>query len=123
MWQKALYFILASLMERRRGKRKFPKSFHTSRGKRNCVIPKVIELAQKWSWLRDFIMMIILQFVELSRVSFSQSNSASHKESLLQWESVPLPENSPVKHLDSQFSLYPVGCCRLSPFGHSQEIR
>lgn len=88
MWQKVLHFILAFVMEWRRGKRKFPESFHTSRGKRNCVIPKVIELAKKWSWLGDFIMKIIFQFVELSRVSVSQSNSASHKESLLQWQCV-----------------------------------
>lgn len=92
MWQKELYFILASIMERRKGKRRCPKSSHTSRGKCDCVIPKVTELAEKWSWFWFFIMMIIFQFVAVSMASLSQSNSASQKESLLQRKRVPLPE-------------------------------
>lgn len=52
--------------------------------KRGRVIPEVIECAKEWGWLWDFIMRINFQFVELSMVSFSLSNSASQKESLLQ---------------------------------------
>lgn len=88
--------------ERKKGKRKFS---HLQ--KRGCVIPEVIAFAKEWGWLWDLIMMIIFQFVELSTVSFSLSNSASQKESPLQRKRVPLPEKSLVKHPELLFSLYP----------------
>lgn len=74
--------------------------------KRGCVIPEVIEHAREWGWLWDFIMVLNFQFVGLSMVSFSPSNSASQKESLVQRRRVSLPEKSLLEHPEPLIALY-----------------
>lgn len=62
--------------------------------KRGHVIPELIECAKEWGWLWDFIIMINFQFVEISMVSFSLSNSASQKVSTAKEETFTAWETS-----------------------------